>query len=101
MNRPPTFSQVGIDRVGAYWDARPCNLRHSSQEVGSPAYFAEVEAKKYRVEPHILGLADFVQHRYTKVWYFRYLPPGWFRWLEQRWGWHLCVTAKLKQQGVA
>lgn len=282
MNQPPTFNQVGIDQVGAYWDARPCNLRHSSQAVGSKTYFAEVEAKKYRVEPHIPGFADFsrwqgkrvleigcglgtdtinfaragarvtavdlsgaslalarrraevfnlditfyqgnaeelptfvpvepydlvysfgvihhtphprrvieairrymnrdsllklmvyhrrswkvlwillkygrgafwnldevvarhseaqtgcpitytytrasigellsgfdildlrvdhifpykiedyVQHRYTKVWYFRHLPPGWFRRLEQRWGWHLCVTAKLKQQGAA
>lgn len=59
MNRQPTFNQVAIDQVGAYWDARPCNLRHSSQPVGSPAYFAEVEAKKYRVEPHIPQFADF------------------------------------------
>ena len=59
MNRPPTFNQVGIDQVGAYWDARPCNLRHSSQAVGSEPYFAEVEAKKYRVEPHIPQFADF------------------------------------------
>ena len=282
MKRPPTFNQVSIDQVGAYWDARPCNLRHSSQAVGSEPYFAEVEAKKYRVEPHIPQFADFsrwqgkrvlelgcglgtdtinfaragarvtavdlsgaslalarrraevfnlditfyqgnaeelttfvpiepydlvysfgvihhtphphrvieairrymgpdsflklmvyhrhswkvlwillkygrgafwnldevvarhseaqtgcpvtytytrasirellsgfdildlhvdhifpykiedyLHHRYTKVWYFRQLPPGWFRRLEHRWGWHLCVTAQLKQQGTA
>ena len=30
----------------------------------------------------------------NKVWYFRLLPALVFRWMEQGWGWHLCVTAK-------
>jgi 2-polyprenyl-3-methyl-5-hydroxy-6-metoxy-1,4-benzoquinol methylase len=59
MNRPPTFNQVSIEQVGAYWDARPCNLRHSPQPVGTREYFQEVEARKYRVEPHIPVFADF------------------------------------------
>jgi len=42
-----------------YWDARPCNIRHSDQPVGTRAYFDAVELRKYRVEPHILGFADF------------------------------------------
>ncbi len=282
MNQPPTFDQVGIEQVGAYWDARPCNLRHSPQPLGTREYFDEVEARKYRVEPHILTFADFsrwqgkkvleigcglgtdtinfaragaqvtavelsetslalarrraeifglditfhqgnaeeltslvpiepydliysfgvihhtphprrvieemrrymdrdsllklmvyhrhawkvfwillkygrgafwkleelvarhseaqtgcpitytytrasiqellsgleilssqvdhifpykiqdyLRYRYTRVWYFRYLPASFFRWLERRWGWHLCVTAKLKEEGVS
>jgi len=67
LNRPPTFEQVSIDQVGAYWDARPCNLRHSPRPVGSADYFAEVEARKYRVEPHIPGFADFARWRGKKV----------------------------------
>jgi len=45
--------------VRSYWDRRPCNLRHSSKPVGSRAYFDEVEARKYFVEPHIPGFAAF------------------------------------------
>jgi SAM-dependent methyltransferase len=48
-----------IDRIKAYWDRRPCNIRHSEKEVGSRAYFDDVEARKYFVEPHIPRFADF------------------------------------------
>ena len=67
MNQPPTFDQVSIEQVGAYWDARPCNLRHSPQPVGSRAYFDEVEARKYQVEPHIPTFVDFARWRGKKV----------------------------------
>ena len=42
-------------------------------------------------------LSDYVQYRYEKVWYFRYLPAPVFRWLEGKMGWHLCVTAEARQ----
>lgn len=45
--------------VQRYWDQRPCNIRHSPKPVGSKEYFDEVEARKYLVEPHIPGFADF------------------------------------------
>jgi ubiquinone/menaquinone biosynthesis C-methylase UbiE len=48
-----------ITDVQRYWDARPCNLRHSTKPVGSKEYFDEVEARKYFVEPHIPAFADF------------------------------------------
>jgi 2-polyprenyl-3-methyl-5-hydroxy-6-metoxy-1,4-benzoquinol methylase len=67
MSRPPIFDQVSIKQVGAYWDARPCNLRHSSQAVGTREYFQEVEARKYRVEPHIPGFADFSRWQGKRV----------------------------------
>ena len=51
------FSDIPIDTVRDYWNARPCNLRHSPAPVGTRQYFDEVEARKYLVEPHILGLA--------------------------------------------
>lgn len=50
---------VPIETVQAYWDARPCNIRHSKQPVGTRAYFDEVERRKYYVEPHIPGFAQF------------------------------------------
>lgn len=48
-----------IADVRSYWDARPCNIRHSPKPVGSREYFDEVEARKYFVEPHIPGFAEF------------------------------------------
>jgi len=48
-----------IEDVQKFWDLRPCNIRHSRQAVGSRAYFDEVEARKYFVESHIPGFADF------------------------------------------
>lgn len=54
-----TFSNVTIDRVRDYWNSRPCNIRHSPKPVGTKEYFDEVEARKYLVEPHIPGFADF------------------------------------------
>ena len=50
-----------------YWDARPCNIRHSPKPVGSQEYFDEVEARKYLVEPHIPGFAEFERWRGKRV----------------------------------
>jgi 2-polyprenyl-3-methyl-5-hydroxy-6-metoxy-1,4-benzoquinol methylase len=52
-------SPRSIADVREYWDARPCNVRHSPKPVGSREYFDEVEARKYFVEPHIPGFAEF------------------------------------------
>jgi 2-polyprenyl-3-methyl-5-hydroxy-6-metoxy-1,4-benzoquinol methylase len=57
MTRTPTTKSV--EDVRRYWDARPCNIRHSQKPVGSKEYFDEVEARKYKVEPHIPGFAEF------------------------------------------
>ena len=48
-----------LETVAAYWNKRPCNIRHSQQEVGSKEYFDEVEKRKYFVEPHIPEFAQF------------------------------------------
>jgi len=62
-----TFVDVEISRVRDYWDARPCNLRHSPAPVGTKDYFDQVEARKYFVEPHIAGFAEFERWRGKKV----------------------------------
>ncbi len=61
------FKSVQVDVVRAYWDARPCNLRHSCEPVGTRAYFDQVEARKYRVEPHIPSFADFARWKGKRV----------------------------------
>ena len=61
------FMQASIETVKAYWDARPCNIRHSAKPVGSREYFDEVEQRKYFVEPHIPGFAQFDRWKGKKV----------------------------------
>ena len=53
------LKQPDIQHVRSYWNARPCNIRHSVQPVGTKEYFDEVEKRKYFVEPHIPGFAQF------------------------------------------
>lgn len=62
-----SFEHVAVQRVKDYWDARPCNIRHSTAPVGTKQYFEEVEARKYFVEPHIPGFAEFERWRGKKV----------------------------------
>ncbi|HEY1727993.1 MAG TPA: class I SAM-dependent methyltransferase [Candidatus Baltobacteraceae bacterium] len=53
------FAEVPIDDVQAFWDSRPCNIKHSPKPIGTREYFDEVEARKYFVEPHIVSFAEF------------------------------------------
>jgi 2-polyprenyl-3-methyl-5-hydroxy-6-metoxy-1,4-benzoquinol methylase len=61
------FTDKSVADVQQYWDARPCNIRHSTKPIGSKEYFDEVEARKYLVEPHIPAFADFERWRDKRV----------------------------------
>lgn len=56
-----------ITEVKKFWDDRPCNVKHSSKEVGTKEYFDEVERKKFFVEPHILDFTEFSKWQGKKV----------------------------------
>jgi len=62
-----SFADVPVEAVRDYWNARPCNVRHSPKDVGTRDYFDEVEARKYRVEPHIPKFADFAAWKGKRV----------------------------------
>ena len=61
------FENIGIEQVREYWNSRPCNIRHSLKEIGTKEYFDQVEARKYFVEPHIPGFAEFSRWKGKKV----------------------------------
>lgn len=61
------FGDVSIAEVRDYWDRRPCNIRHSPAPVGTMEYFAQVEARKYFVEPHIPSFAEFDRWKGKRV----------------------------------
>ena len=56
-----------IEDVKKFWNYRPCNVKHSSKEIGTKEYFNEVEKKKFFVEPHIIGFTDFANWEGKKV----------------------------------
>jgi ubiquinone/menaquinone biosynthesis C-methylase UbiE len=56
-----TNDKPSLKEVQDFWNARPCNLRHSNAPVGTKQYFDEVEERKYFVEPHIPAFADFTR----------------------------------------
>ncbi len=67
MHEKVSFEQVPIEEVKEYWNQRPCNIRHSPEPVGTREYFDQVEARKYFVEPHIPGFAEFGRWKGNKV----------------------------------
>ena len=56
-----------LKEVENFWNNRPCNIRHSSAEIGTLEYFNQVEERKYFVEPHILKFADFASWKNKSV----------------------------------
>ena len=67
MKTSTSFPETPISAVREYWNARPCNIRHSTKPVGTREYFDEVEARKYMVESHVPGFADFERWKGKKV----------------------------------
>lgn len=53
------FSEISVVDVEAYWNRRPCNIRHSPRTPGTREYFDDVEVRKYFVESHIPSFAQF------------------------------------------
>jgi len=53
--------------IEEYWDRRPCNIKHSTKQVGTREYFNEVEERKYFVEPHIPLFAEFPKWKNKRV----------------------------------
>ncbi len=91
----------------AFWNLDKLIARYSEAQLGCPVTYAY---SKFSVRKLLRGLTidnmqvehifswkfpEYKSNDYVKVWYFRILPKKFFRWLEKRFGWHLCVTARL------
>lgn len=53
------MSETLEQRIKRYWNAQPCNIKHSPAEPGTSQFFRDVSARRYRVEPHIPEFAGF------------------------------------------
>jgi 2-polyprenyl-3-methyl-5-hydroxy-6-metoxy-1,4-benzoquinol methylase len=93
---------------GQFWRMPELVARHSEAETGCPITYTFsrrelgdlLERYGFRVKEisvdHIFPyrIPDYVQYRYVKVWYVRWMPQFLFHWIERCFGWHLCVTAQ-------
>jgi SAM-dependent methyltransferase len=44
-------------------------------------------------------IPDYIQRRYIKVWYFRWMPQALFKRLERLLGWHMLIVARSTERG--
>ncbi|HMP00858.1 MAG TPA: class I SAM-dependent methyltransferase [Gemmatales bacterium] len=91
-----------------FWKTNEIVTQHAEAQFGCPiAYIYSRSEGRQLVEEHGFKVRDlfvdhifpyvipeYVQYRYRKVWYFRWMPQWLFRALERRLGWHLCLTAE-------
>ena len=55
------------DRVRAFWQTHPCGTKFSDAGMGTPEFFASVEAHRYGKEWHIPIAANFAATRGLRV----------------------------------
>jgi len=83
--------------VAAYSEAQagcPVTYIYSKQEARNLLEgFEIVDMQVDHIFPYYIP--DYKQYKYTKEWYFRWMPQPLFRWLEKSFGWHLCITARV------
>ena len=95
---------------GQFWKLSDLVAKNSEAQTGCPVTYtySRTEGRKLlelhgfhvtgvRVE-HIFPyrVRDYVEYRYVKKLYFRWLPQGLFRTLERQFGWHLLLTAETR-----
>jgi 2-polyprenyl-3-methyl-5-hydroxy-6-metoxy-1,4-benzoquinol methylase len=86
--------------IATYSEAQTgCPVTYSYSRTSGRQWLADhgFETTETMVD-HIFpySIPEYVKYEYKKVWYFRMLPDFVFRALERAFGWHLCLTARLK-----
>jgi 2-polyprenyl-3-methyl-5-hydroxy-6-metoxy-1,4-benzoquinol methylase len=93
---------------GRFWDADALIAKYSEAQTGCPVTYSYgrqggrelVERNGFRVQElsvdHVFPyrVRDYVEYRYVKEPYFRWMPEPLFRAFERQFGWHLMVTAQ-------
>lgn len=91
---------------GAFWKLDQVVARNSEAQTGCPVTYTYTRSEArsllrgFEIDNAAVEfifpyrVADYIQYRYVREWYFRILPRSVFRWLERRIGWHLCMTAR-------
>jgi ubiquinone/menaquinone biosynthesis C-methylase UbiE len=102
------FWIVAAQGRGRFWKTDEFVATHSEAQTGCPVTFSYtrgearelVEKSGFRVRElrvdHVFPyrIRDYVQYRYVREPYFRWMPEPLFRAFERRFGWHLLVSAE-------
>ncbi len=57
------MSEMLKERVREFWEREPCGAKTASSTPGTPEFFAEVERRRYELEPFIPEFAEFERWR--------------------------------------
>jgi len=93
---------------GRFWNAAELIAKYSEAQTGCPVTYSYsrrqgrelVEQGGFQVSElsvdHVFPyrVRDYVEYRYVKEPYFRWMPEPLFRAFERRFGWHLLITAQ-------
>jgi 2-polyprenyl-3-methyl-5-hydroxy-6-metoxy-1,4-benzoquinol methylase len=93
---------------GRFWKADELIAKYSEAQTGCPVTYSYtrgegrelVERNGFRAEQlavdHVFPyrIRDYVEYRYVKEPYFRWMPDSLFRAFERQFGWHLLITAQ-------
>jgi len=102
------FWIVAREGRGRFWKTDELVAEHSEAKTGCPVTYSYtraqgrelVESNGFRVQEvcvdHVFPyrIPDYVEYRYVKEPYFRWMPDRLFREFEHRFGWHLLITAE-------
>lgn len=97
---------------GRLWEADKLIARYSEAQTGCPVTYSysREEGRRWLAQhgfettetsvDHIFPyrIQDYVQYRYNRVWYFRWMPDWLFARLQKMFGWHLCLTGRLARK---
>jgi hypothetical protein len=96
---------------GQFWKLKDLVAKNSEAQTGCPITYTYTrkegrelleghgfQTRKIEVE-HIFPyrIKDYVEYRYVKELYFRWMPAAAFQALEKGLGWHLCLTAEVPE----
>ncbi len=93
---------------GAFWRADELVRCYSEAQTGCPVtyYYSFSDIKKLLRDFEIIEMRKdhifpykidkYVNYEYEWVWYFRWMPKPFFRWLEKHFGWHTLIVARVK-----
>lgn len=94
---------------GAFWKLDSLIARYSEAQSGCPITYTYSKKQLasllegFTIEntfiEHIFPyrIPEYKKYTYKKEWYFELMPASLFRQLEKRFGWHICVDARLAQ----
>lgn len=56
-----------VKKITDYWNAQPCNINHSLEEIGTEKFFEQNTQKRFFVEPHLKDFAQFHLYQGKRV----------------------------------